>query len=216
MKRYMRTFKIVSIITMMFVFNNSKAIDANGYYVTLKNDTIHAKFKIPYYPNISIDLNYLKLQEKIEVYADKKEKQELLPGDILAFSFYYTNEDLETDTVTYVSRKNTLKLGREFFQSDSAIFLRLMIKGKLSLYKYYSMGSMPAGNMGMSAVGVAQEASILEKNEKLYMYNAFKFRSDIEEYLSDCPAVVKLIEEKKYKSKHLSTIVQEYNRLCGQ
>ncbi len=35
-------------------------------------------------------------------------------------------------------------------------------------------------------------------------------------YLSDCPAVLKLIETKNYKNKHIKIVVKEYNNYCGK
>lgn len=199
---------------------NIQAKEAKGYYITLNNDTVHVTFKIPYNPFVSLGPNLSKMQYSIEYYVNKKEKQDLFPIDILAYTFYYINDEYETDTFNFISKKNNLALIDNSlfnFKDDSVLFLRLILKGKLSLYKYYYIGSTSVGaGPNMNSANVITTLDILEKtNETLFKYNSFKFKSEMSEYLSDCPIISKSIAEKKYKPKHILDIVTEYNRICG-
>lgn len=197
------------------VFMYSKAADVAGFYVNKHNDTIKAKLKIPYFPNISLEPNFMKMQDGIEYYVGV-EKQPLTPDNCNAFGFTYTDDEFNIDTVVFVAKvltQKSLLSGND----SSLLFLRVLVKGKLSLYRYYSTGSVTMAGPTMSSVLVPEEKSILEKNNgSLFMYNSFRFKTDMAGYLSDCPAVIKLMEEKKYKSKHLITIVNAYNNMCGK
>jgi len=194
------------------------ATDGKGYYVTLKNDTVHVKFKLPRNPLLYPGIYLPKLQKEVEFYTDNKEKRVLYPSQVLSYSFTYLNDDDDRETFSFVSKKNTLHLNATAFDSpDSSIFLNQVIKGKLSLYIFYGSSSSPVGN-GISTgfVNIPTTTPILEKaGGELFWYNSWKFKDELSKYLFDCPSVVAKLQDKKFKNRNIKDAVSEYNTDCG-
>ena len=208
--------KILSlyILTCTFIFF-SKAEKVKGFYVTNNHDTIKALLKIPYNAAFSIDFNFIKMQQEMEYINDAGEKITMTPNDILAYGFeYYDEREEKDDTMVFVSKKNIFYRSTDFSDNDSTIFLMQLVKGKLSLYNYYSMSSVSAG-FNYAANNVMHSTPVLEfSNQKLFTYNTNKFKIEMAKYLADCPIVLQKIEEKNYKNKHLHIVVELYNSLC--
>ncbi len=208
--------KILSlyILTCTFIFF-SKAEKIKGFYVTNNHDTIKALLKIPYNAAFSIDFNFVKMQQEMEYINDAGEKITMTPNDFLAYGFeYYDEREEKDDTMVFVSKKNIFYRSTDFSDNDSTIFLMQLVKGKLSLYNYYSMSSVSAG-FNYAANNVMHSTPVLEfSNQKLFTYNTNKFKIEMAKYLADCPIVLQKIEEKNYKNKHLHIVVELYNSLC--
>ncbi len=210
----MKKFLSLYILTCTFIFF-SKAEKVKGFYVTNNHDTIKALLKIPYNAAFSIDFNFVKMQQEMEYINDAGEKITMTPNDILAYGFeYYDEREEKDDTMVFVSKKNIFYRSTDFSDNDSTIFLMQLVKGKLSLYNYYSMSSVSAG-FNYAANNVMHSTPVLEfLNQKLFTYNTNKFKSEMAKYLADCPIVLQKIEEKNYKNKHLHIVVELYNSLC--
>ena len=210
----MKKFLSLYILTCTFIFF-SKAEKVKGFYVTNNHDTIKALLKIPYNAAFSIDFNFIKMQQEMEYINDAGEKITMSPNDILAYGFeYYDEREEKDDTMVFVSKKNIFYRSTDFSDNDSTIFLMQLVKGKLSLYNYYSMSSVSAG-FNYAANNVMHSTPVLEfSNQKLFTYNTNKFKSEMAKYLADCPIVLQKIEEKNYKNKHLHIVVELYNSLC--
>ena len=210
----MKKFLSLYILTCTFIFF-SKAEKVKGFYVTNNHDTIKALLKIPYNAAFSIDFNFIKMQQEMEYINDAGEKITMTPNDFLAYGFeYYDEREEKDDTMVFVSKKNIFYRSTDFSDNDSTIFLMQLVKGKLSLYNYYSMSSVSAG-FNYAANNVMHSTPVLEfSNQKLFTYNTNKFKSEMAKYLADCPIVLQKIEEKNYKNKHLHIVVELYNSLC--
>lgn len=210
----MKKFLSLYILTCTFIFF-SKAEKVKGFYVTNNHDTIKALLKIPYNAAFSIDFNFIKMQQEMEYINDAGEKITMTPNDILAYGFeYYDEREEKDDTMLFVSKKNIFYRSTDFSDNDSTIFLMQLVKGKLSLYNYYSMSSISDG-FGSASNNVMHSTPVLEfLNQKLFTYNTNKFKSEMAKYLADCPIVLQKIEEKNYKNKQLHIVVELYNSLC--
>ena len=210
----MKKFLSLYILTCTFIFF-SKAEKVKGFYVTNNHDTIKALLKIPYNAAFSIDFNFIKMQQEMEYINDAGEKITMTPNDFLAYGFeYYDEREEKDDTMVFVSKKNIFYRSTDFSDNDSTIFLMQLVKGKLSLYNYYSMSSVSAG-FNYAANNVMHSTPVLEfLNQKLFTYNTNKFKSEMAKYLADCPIVLQKIEEKNYKNKQLHIVVELYNSLC--
>ena len=210
----MKKFLSLYILTCTFIFF-SKAEKVKGFYVTNNHDTIKALLKIPYNAAFSIDFNFIKMQQEMEYINDAGEKITMTPNDILAYGFeYYDEREEKDDTMLFVSKKNIFYRSTDFSDNDSTIFLMQLVKGKLSLFNYYSMSSI-SGGFGSTSNNVMHSTPVLEfLNQKLFTYNTNKFKSEMAKYLADCPIVLQKIEEKNYKNKHLHIVVELYNSLC--
>ena len=137
----MKKFLSLYILTCTFIFF-SKAEKVKGFYVTNNHDTIKALLKIPYNAAFSIDFNFIKMQQEMEYINDAGEKITMTPNDILAYGFeYYDEREEKDDTMLFVSKKNIFYRSTDFSDNDSTIFLMQLVKGKLSLYNYYSISS---------------------------------------------------------------------------
>lgn len=144
--------QILFVLILSFSFMQfSKAEKIKGFYVTNNHDTIKALLKIPYNSTFSIDFNFVKMQQEMEYFNEAGEKISYTPNDILAYGFEYFDEREEKDdTMLFVSKKNIFYKATDFSDNDSTIFLMQLVKGKLSLYTYYSMSS------GSAVFGAAQ------------------------------------------------------------
>ncbi len=153
------------LLAVILLYNCSNAIDVKGFYVTLKNDTIQATLKIPYLQNVSIEPNFEKMQNSVEYYVNDKEKKVLLPTNCKAFGFYFLDNNFETDTIIFVSKNKTTEIEKLLSNDENQLFLRLVIKGKLSLYDYfYKSESFSAGFSG----NIPQQSSVLRKKMGYY------------------------------------------------
>lgn len=212
----MKKFLSLYILICTFIFF-SKAEKVKGFYVTNNHDTIKALLKIPYNAAFSIDFNFVKMQQEMEYINDAGEKITMTPNDILEYGFeYYDEREEKDDTMLFVSKKNFFYKATDFSDNDSTIFLMQLVKGKLSLYNYYSMSSV-SGGFNYAANNVLHSTPVLEfTNQKLFAYNTNKFKSEMAKYLAGCPIVLQKIEQNNYKNKHLHIVVELYNSLCGK
>ena len=81
----------ILVVTVLILFSNSYAQTqtyVSGYYVTLKNDTVHAQIKLPtsfFSRNIMLE----ELLRKVVISDSAKRTNVLKPGDIKCFGFFY-------------------------------------------------------------------------------------------------------------------------------
>ncbi len=209
--------KIHILFSLLFILSSNALLakDIKGIIITKTNDTLHVTFTV----SISFftqEPNLQKMQWKVKYLDSTNTKQILRPADAKEVSFSY-----EGETIRMISLKNNLGLSRSIFTEDSCVFLKLVIDGKLRLYNYYYTQSSGGGyynsTAGMYTGGgsYTAETFILQKNtSELFQSGSMSFKKDMIKYFSDCPAIVKKLEDKTYRRKDVELIVNEYNKDC--
>ncbi len=196
------------LIVLILVLSNSKTIakEIPGYYINLTGDTVKINFKITT-ETLSSEINYSSLQCGVMMYNEKHKKVYLKPDEIKELHFDYENEHYR-----FVPFDQDLKLCSCFY-SDKYL-LRQIMDGDLKLFKYtfHNQGGIQTGGRTGMFSG---EVNILQKqNGKLFKIDYFNFKKSMSDYLSDCPELVKKIQDKIYGKDDLSKIISDYNQNC--
>lgn len=202
MKFYLRIFFLVFVIGIICI-GELEAEKINGYYISKSNDTIKVTFNIPIYFKLSYTRpDYALLQTKVKCYdLATNQKKKLNPYEVKEISFNYKGDDIKM-----LSRHDNLELDGQNFSDDRRVFIHLVKDGKLKLFRYYS--SSGYGNPSVAS-------DILQKeNEELFRIRFLFFKKDMVDYLSDCPELVRKIDEKTYKGNDIEQIVDLYNNTC--
>lgn len=204
----------LSFLAILFLFSiNSDAKKISGFFITTGGDTVHVRFNVRV-NLISQKIKIERIQNKIKCYDSLNTKKTLKPD--MAKELVIADS---SDTVRMLSRTNNLGLGGA--SSGKFIFLKIITDGNLKLFKYYWSESSTSysitanGAMSGSTYGEFEDWILQKNDEPLFRINSsLSFRRDIKAYLSDCPELVKRIEERRYRSRNMALIVDLYNNDC--
>jgi hypothetical protein len=209
----MRRIYLLLIFSLILTFKlEGKRIEGK---IIFENDTLFVTFNIPF-KSFGQEIYYEKLQSKIKYYNASGDIIVLKPDKAKEIQFKY-----KSDNVRMLSRNNTLGLG-SIFSTNSNIFLKLEIDGRLKLFNYFFTQRSPGtynATTGMTTGGFTygMEKYILQKEEDaLFRPISLTFRKDMVEYFRDCPALVERIENKDFRMSDLGSIVSFYNLNCQQ
>ncbi|GAB2837569.1 hypothetical protein GCM10027043_45670 [Ferruginibacter profundus] len=156
-----------------------------GYIITNNGDTLKGILKIPAAFN----------DKKIYKITDSTgNKQEIADADMTGYG--YVKNGSQKDFVKFI-------IFRSHFE-----FLERVVKGKISAYMLYSMGTGTGYNTNV-------EIYLKDENEKLYIikeaFGNMGFRKDIlKEVLGDCKQVAEKIKGILLEKKVLQ-LIEEYN-----
>lgn len=212
--------KLFNILALLFIFNQfafAEKKPVTGKIIST-TDTLDVVFMISI--NVESGMpDFEKLQEKF-TYTDAANKKVVVrPSEAKEIQFVY-----RTRTFRMISMENTLMLG-SIMTMESKIFLKLDIDGKLKLYTYYNTKSSAMGGgygpngmpMATTYSKISYHKSIYQKEDgALMMPDGITFRSDMKNYLSECPLLVEKIENKNFKKDDGLNIVYFYNNNCGK
>jgi hypothetical protein len=200
----------LSIILFVLVMQTMHATEAKGYYITLNNDTVYVKFKIPL-GFFDGDIRHNALQSKITYFDSLGKKQIIRPNGAKGYYFEYLGEKF-----LFVSLKNTIGLWSSLDNTTDYIFLSIKIEGPLRLYSYYYTQSTPGRYNGSSFSGGSssvEEGYVLQKSGKdIFKPSSLFFKRDMMAYFSDFPELAQKIEKKELKNNNMEEIVKEYNQ----
>jgi hypothetical protein len=204
------TFLVVAVL----LFGNANARKIPGLLVDLQGHVVEVTFKIPF-KFLSSEPNYERIQYRVVYYDATGTKTVLRPGDAREITFNCKNEEIRM-----LSRADNLHV--RLFSSDTHIFLRLLVDGKMKLFNYYYTQSSPGfydGSTGAMSGGATYTADnfILQKDEAdLMQPRGLAFRKDMVAYLQDCPKVAAMVEERALRRRDMEIIVRQYNEKCGE
>jgi hypothetical protein len=209
----MRRIYLLLVFSLILTFKlEGKRIEGK---IIFGNDTLLVTFNIPF-KLFGQEIYYEKMQSKIKYYNSAGDILVLKPDKANEIQFIYKSEN-----VRMLSRNNTLGLGN-IFSTNSNIFLKLEIDGRLKLFNYFFTKRSPGmynATTGMTTGGFSYgtEKFILQKEEdELFRPISLTFRKDMVEYFRDCPALVERIENKEFRMNDLESIVIFYNLNCLQ
>lgn len=206
--------KLIFLSAAILIFSSAEARKIPGQIVDKQGNTIDVVFNIPFKLLSSVP-NYEKMQYRIAYYDETHTKKILRPDEAEEIVFVHNREEIRM-----LSRLNSIHAGSLFY-SNTHIFLRLVIDGKLKLFNYYYTQSSPgmynASTGGMTGgVMYTVDNYVLQKdNGELMQPRGLGFRKDMVAYLQDCPKVARMVEAKQLRRPDMEIIVQEYNAACG-
>jgi len=206
MHKYTNMKKIIFCILIIHVFSVGylKAENFEGFIITKNNDTLKATFDIPVLL-FTKKIQFERIQSSIKVFDKNNESRKLNPKLVKEIVFTYQNKK-----VRMISKHTKI-------EEDSVyIFYRLLIDGKLKLYKYYYYVASPGMNGMVGFGGVASDFILEKEGGKLFSPRSLSFRKDMNEYITDCGELMKKINDRVYGRDALEKIVTEYNNKCGK
>jgi hypothetical protein len=206
--------KIIFFTAALLIFDSANARKIPGQIIDRHGQTMEVVFNVPF-KFLSSKPNFEKMQYRIAYYDAMNNRKILKPDEATRIIFNYNNEE-----VRMLSCVNSIRAGSLFY-SNTHIFLHLKIDGKLKLFNYYytenSPGMYNSSTGGMTG-GYSYSFSkyVLQLgDEELLQPRGLAFRKDMIAYLSDCPEVVSMIENRELRKGDLEIIVLHYNAKCS-
>lgn len=198
---------------ILFGLNQIEAKKIQGYFISKSQDTTYVTFRIPV-KLFSGEPNYEALQWKVKYYDLNDEKITIKPAATREIAFDYDGQK-----VRMLSRVNNLGLVGNIFIDNSYLFLHLISDGEMQLFTYYytqrTGGGYGANGMATGGGSYTVEKYVMQKKGgQLYRAAWISFRKDMMDFISDCPALVKKIDDRQYRSGDVQLIVNDYNRNC--
>ncbi len=208
----MKKLTFLSFFVLIFAGHlNAKKIEG---IIIFEHDTAEVIFNIPI-ELLTQQPDYDKLQYRVAYFDAKGKKRVLSPYDALEIRFRFEQEEIRM-----LSRNGFHEFGFGFGKGGQ-IFLKLEVDGPLKLFTYYhtqpAPGTVTPTNARITG-GYSYDAenAILQKGEdRLFRPMWLTFRKDMKEYLSDCPALIEMIENKEMRRADMVEIVGYYNEKCG-
>lgn len=180
------------------------------------NDTVSVTFLIPTQGK-NKHINYIKLQHKVKFIDSSGKKNALKPDNALEIRFKFEGKPIR---MVSVPKKDWL-FGLNI--SSKNIFLRILSDGKIKMYNMYesifrtsSVHTLNGTLTGSSPTNMSNSTIVIKIGNKIVVpSDLLNFKEKMIEYLSDCPELTKLINERNMSAEYLPWIINEYNKKCG-
>lgn len=197
---------IIIILLVISIISLGKSKNAEGYIVTLNQDTIYGSFKIKTDKNKK--LIYAKTQVKIVFFDQDGKKTVYEAGAIKSFYFFYDFETLTFKTVPY------FKKGKLFMKVISE-------KGNLKLYQFYPDSEKRlssvyelaeyAYSLGGGGFGEKYFFYIIKPDGTILLMGKHTPKQRIYSFFTDYPELAEKIDSRQYKYTDVYRLVREYN-----
>jgi hypothetical protein len=205
-------------LSLIFCFFNTSTFASKRVagQVIYSNDTVTVTFLISTYGK-SENIDYPKLQDKVKFFDSSGKKYVLRPDKALEIRFKYQGKLIRMVSIP----KKDWFLSSNLFSKN--IFLRIISDGKIKMYSLYkpiyiaSSVQTMNGTMSVSQKTNKSDSYIVVKiGDKIFRPSELlNFKERIVEFLSDCPELIKTINERNMNIDYLPWIINEYNRKCG-
>ncbi|MEO5599933.1 MAG: hypothetical protein ABIR06_03300 [Cyclobacteriaceae bacterium] len=204
---------IIFLTATAFILSSANAKKIPGQIVDRQGNILEVIFNIPF-GFLSSEPNFEKIQYRIAYYDAMKNKRILKPDEASEIIFNNKKEEIRM-----LSRPNSIGAGSIFF-TNTHIFLRLKIDGKLKLFNYYYTQNSTTYNSSTGAMTGSHPYTFAKYvlqigEETLLQPRGLAFRKDMLSYIIDCPEVIRMIEERELRKGDLEIIVQQYNAKCS-
>jgi len=143
-----------------------------------------------------------------------------------AKKIFYTSKELEYFKIK--KRENNKISIRTYWykkiSGDSYTLLEQKEKGKVNLFVLFQVNhsSMPGPNGPIMTSSSISSYYVAKENEESLTHLGSKgslfgknFKKAASEYFRDCPELVKKIQDKEYRKKHIEKVVKYYNENCN-
>jgi len=180
------------LLTLSFVFIKGYSNNANGYIVTLNNDTVYVQIKLS--GGFFFGIGRYDMYKQVEVVDSSGAINVLTPNDIKAYGYTYKSKD-------YVYRVKPVKDGSDYFLEPMSIGL------KTNLYRYIV-------TRGGGQSTTFQDYYTFEKSDGTYLYltsyDALEtFKTNLKRFYSDNLEVQQLIDKKFSARKKIQKDLQD-------
>ncbi len=193
---------LLFIVFLISVTTYGKSVYAEGYIITLEQDTLFGSIRI----RVDNDDQFMpsKVEDKVVFVPEKGKRTTYLPGAIRYFFFFYNFESITYASVPYFNGQLFMKVISE--------------KGFLKLYQFY-----PDEEKGLStAYELAEFIYRTDFNKVSFFYilkpdGAFLFlgkhtpRHKILSFFKEDPELAEKIESGEYRYTDVYRMVREYN-----
>ena len=195
---------IIIILLLISIISLGKSKNAEGYIVTLNQDTIYVSFKLKTEKNKK--MIYAKTQEKIVFYDQDGKRTVYEAGAIKSFYFFYDFETLTFKTVPY------FKSGKLFMKVISE-------KGNLKLYQFYPDSEKRLSSVYELAEYVYSTGGFDEKyffyiikpDGTILLMGKHTPKHRIYSFFANYPELAEKIDSREYKYTDVYRMVREYN-----
>lgn len=164
-----------------------------GYIITNHNDTINGLIK------------YRENNSKYKICYFKLTKDEDItnynPSQILGYR--YLNDKV------FITKEITR--GNKFKEK---VFLELLVKGSVSLYRYLDVFYIMKGDDKLHELN--NERVLVEKNGKKFYRHTNRHIAALSYLLSDCKSIKDKINRVQYSEKQLTKLIELYNECTGE
>ena len=193
---------VLLILFAVSITTYGKSVYAEGYIVTLEQDTVFGTIKI----RVDNKDRFMpsKVEDKIVFKPDKGKRTTYEPGTIRYFSFFYNFETLTYASVPYFNGQLFMKMISE--------------SGFLHLYQFYPDEEKGLANAYELAEFVyAADFStisffyILKPNGEFLFLGRHTPRNKILSFFGDDPQLAEKIKSREYKYTDVYRLVREYN-----
>ena len=209
---------------ILFCLIQAEAKKIPGYIIsksldTGKKDTTYVTFNIPV-SRLTGDVVYFEIQNMVIYYDSLGREVKLRPMGVKEISFVHNEEKIRM-----LSRENHLGVIGGDFLTNTSVFLKLVITGKVRLFKYYDVKIVNRSSGGyydgVSYIGggTYQTAKVIEKyvmqksGGVITKIGKDSFRMDML-LLNDCETIMQKIDDGSYRYSEVEMVIYEYNRIC--
>lgn len=198
------------IFAFLLVFNLSYGSKIEGYYITTSNEKINTIFNIPVNV-LSKEINFEAIVFGIKYYDDKGDKQKLDLENVKEIGIEYLGEKTILKCLL-----NTCNLGTNYIGDTKYVLLKPIEEGVISIYFYPKSVYNPGFADGSQVNNFSSfDATVLVRPDgKMVEPGSGSFKNKMKDFFSGCPELVKKIEAKIYKSKHMKEMIEDYKKNC--
>jgi|GEM_PF-4804177 len=198
------------ILVFLFVFNFSYGSKIEGYYITTNDEKINAIFNIPV-NMLSKEINFEAIVFGLKYYDEKGDKQKLNLENVKEIGIDYLGEKTILKCLL-----NTCDLGTNYIGDTKYVLLKPIEEGVISIYFYpksvYNPGFVDGAPSTTGNFSSFDATVLVKPDGKMVEPGSGSFKNKMKDFFSDCPELVKKIEEKIYKRKHLKEIIEDYKK----
>ncbi len=219
MKQLLFTLLFIASITHL----SAKKVD--GFYITLENDTVYCKMKIPTSLRYKGGPDMFKLQDELKVYINKKDTKEYKPGQIKHFSFElkgrtYAFTHIVINYSGYMERTGSLPPISNDKLEDLNKFAQVFESGNINLLYYREAtyhSHAPSMGQGFSIIVSASYRQTkyyycLQKNDESPVLVEHKnYQEMVKPYFHDCPQLQKSMDW-NFPYTYIRDLVIYYNK----
>jgi hypothetical protein len=215
--------RILSVIAALLVFHAQifPQKTANGFIVTLKNDTVDVHIVLS--AGVGSHKAATDLSEGVEI-IEADSSRVLSPSQIMRFGIFYENK-WYVRVSKPISQYRSLFLVPEYEGNLASLYSIPILKGKID--KYPVGDAAPIILLPFTTRSTTIHYTIEKANsEKLYLngrLSVVELRKMLESFFSDCPEVLRLIDKKIVASRHpidvrnsIREIVVKYDALKNE
>ena len=194
------------------VFTFAKTLQVDGYFIRKSNkEKTETKVLVPIDEKGVLQLHLLQWSFRA-LDAFSAIDIRYFPSDIIEYGFKFDKTDY-----CFYSIENIFNIdnGRTKFQDRKFVFIKVDVKGFCKLFTCYKLN--PISSDLSSVLGIYDRIQCLKANNKpWFIFENYKFSSDISEYFKDYTLLSEKIKRGDYKKKDLEKIVKEYNQWYEQ